>query len=139
MVDAGLRGRRLMKHGIVIEDTDFRVVSEIAREADQSGWDGVFIPDAIAVGMGPAGAMRWFDPWVVLGALAIRTERIRIGTFITPLSRRRPWKVVRETVTVDHLSGGRLILGVGLGAADDDDGFNKVGEVMELKERAKLM
>ncbi len=61
------------------------------------------------------------------------------GTMLTPLSRRRPWKVARETVTLDHLSNGRLILPVGLGAAGDDAGFYKVGEVMERKTRAKLL
>ena len=56
------------------------------------------------------------DPWIALAAIAISTNHIRIGPMITPLSRRRPWKLARETATLDHLSGGRLILGVGLGA-----------------------
>jgi len=55
------------------------------------------------------------DPWVVLGAVAARTDRIRLGTCVTPLARRRPGKVARETATLDRLSSGRLVLGVGLG------------------------
>ena len=55
------------------------------------------------------------DPWVTLAAIAMHTERIRIGTTLTPVARRRPWKLARETVTWDQLSGGRLILTVGLG------------------------
>jgi alkanesulfonate monooxygenase SsuD/methylene tetrahydromethanopterin reductase-like flavin-dependent oxidoreductase (luciferase family) len=55
------------------------------------------------------------DPWVALAAVALRTQEMRIGTLITPIARRRPWKLARETVSVDRLSGGRLILGVGLG------------------------
>jgi alkanesulfonate monooxygenase SsuD/methylene tetrahydromethanopterin reductase-like flavin-dependent oxidoreductase (luciferase family) len=71
--------------------------------------------------------------------MAVRTKRVRLGTMLTPLSRRRPWKLARETVTLDHLSNGRLILPVGLGAAKDDAGFYKVGEEMDLKVRAKLL
>ena len=128
-----------MKYGLVVEDTDFRLVGEVAREAEQAGWDAIFIPDAVAIGMPGGPPIPWFDPWIVLAAIATQTSRIQFGTFITPVSRRRPWKLARETVTLDHLSGGRLILGVGLGAAEDDGGFNKVGEAMELKVRAKLM
>ena len=128
-----------MKYGLVVEDTNFRVIGELAREAEQAGWDGVFIPDAVAIEVPGAAAIPWFDPWVVLAALAMQTDKIRIGTFITPVSRRRPWKLAAETVTIDHLSGGRLTLAVGLGAAEHDGGFYKVGEAMELKVRAKLM
>ena len=71
--------------------------------------------------------------------MATRTERVRIGTMLTPPSRRRPWKLARETVTLDHLSKGRLILTVGLGAAADDAGFYKVGEAMDVRVRAKLL
>jgi hypothetical protein len=80
-----------------------------------------------------------YDPWITLTVMAMRTQRIRIGTLITPVSRRRPWKLVRETVTIDHLSKGRLTLGVGLGAANDDGGFFKVGEEMDLKVRAERL
>jgi alkanesulfonate monooxygenase SsuD/methylene tetrahydromethanopterin reductase-like flavin-dependent oxidoreductase (luciferase family) len=79
-----------------------------------------------------------YDPWVVMAAIAMRTERVRVGAMLTPLSRRRPWKVARETVTLDHLSKGRLVLPVGLGALDDG-GFGKVGEPTDRKTRARLL
>ena len=78
-----------------------------------------------------------YDPWVVLAAIALRTRRVRSGAILTPISRRRPWKPVRETVSVDHLSHGRLVLPVGLGALDDG-GFARVGEATERKKRARL-
>ena len=92
---------------------DPRRLAELAKEAEDSGWDGFFLWDHIHWDGPPM-----VDPWVALAAIACATERIKIGTIVTPLSRRRPWKVARETVTLDHLSGGRLTLGVGLG-----DGF----------------
>jgi alkanesulfonate monooxygenase SsuD/methylene tetrahydromethanopterin reductase-like flavin-dependent oxidoreductase (luciferase family) len=99
----------------------------------------VFISDAIEIGFPNHQPLPWFDPWIVLAAMAMRTERIRIGTIITPVPRRRPWKLARETVTLDHLSKGRLIFGAGLGAAKDDGGFYKVGEAMDIKVRAKRL
>jgi hypothetical protein len=129
-----------MKYGFVIDGGDIHTVSELTRQAEEAGWDGVFIADAMAIGgTKDFPDLPWFDPWIVLAAMAMRTERIRIGTFITPVSRRRPWKLVRETVTLDHLSGGRLTLGVGLGAANDDGGFFKVGEETDLKRRAEML
>jgi alkanesulfonate monooxygenase SsuD/methylene tetrahydromethanopterin reductase-like flavin-dependent oxidoreductase (luciferase family) len=76
-------------------------------------------------------------PWVTLGAIPVRTDRMRIGTMITPVSRRRPWKLAGETVTVDHLSNGRVILSVGLGALDT--GFAEFGEETDRKARAQLL
>ena len=73
------------------------------------------------------------DPWVALSAIASKTERLRIGPMITPLSRRRVQKVARETVTLDHLSNGRLTLGVGLGNTDD---LRPCGEAIDPRERA---
>ena len=128
-----------MKCGFVIEGGDANSASELTREAEEAGWDGVFVADAIDIGMPGHPPFPWFDPWIVLAAMAIRTERIRIGTMITPVPRRRPWKLARETVTLDHLSKGRLIFGVGLGAAADDGGFCKVGEAMDLKVRAERL
>ena len=127
-----------MQYGVIINGGEARTFGEYAFEAEAAGWDGIFIPDAIEIGTKSA-TFPWFDPWVVLAGMAMRTERIRIGTFITAVSRRRPWKLARETVTLDHLSGGRLVLAVGLGAAEHDGGFYKVGEAMDLKVRAKLL
>lgn len=121
-----------MRYGFIIPNGDVRTLVALAGEAEEAGWDGVFYWDGIYVG--PETPV--YDPWVVLAAIAVRTQRVRIGAVLTPLSRRRPWKVARETVTLDHLSGGRLILPVGLGAVDS---FGKVGEATERKVRAQLL
>ncbi len=123
-----------MRYGFVIPGGDLATIIALAQEAEAAGWDGVFYWDGIYIES--AGAM--YDPWVVLGAIALRTERVRIGAILTPVSRRRPWKLARETVTVDHLSHGRLILPVGLGALEDG-GFGKVGEATDRKMRAGLL
>jgi len=116
---------------------DFNANIDLACEAEETGWDAFFLPDGLALEIPSHGALPLFDPWVVMGAIAIRTSRIRFGTMITPISRRRPWKLARECVTVDQLSKGRLILAVGMGAAADDGGFHKVGEAIDLKIRAQ--
>ena len=90
---------------------DPRTLAALAREAEEAGWDGFFIWDHINVSW-PAPVA---DPWIALAAIACATSRIRIGPLVTPLFRRSPWKVARETATLDQLSRGRLILGVGLG------------------------
>ena len=92
----------------------------------QQGWDGVFLWDHIRY-RPPVRAVA--DPWVALSAIAAHTERIRLGPLVTPLSRRRVHKVARETVTLDHLSRGRLTLGVGLGS-DRNDELEAFGEVV---------
>lgn len=123
-----------MRYGFIIPRGDLTTILDLAVEAETAGWDGVFYWDGIYIeGAGPM-----YDPWVVLGAIAQRTTRVRIGAILTPPSRRRPWKLARETVTVDHLSHGRLILPVGLGALDDG-GFAKVGEPTDRKTRAALL
>jgi alkanesulfonate monooxygenase SsuD/methylene tetrahydromethanopterin reductase-like flavin-dependent oxidoreductase (luciferase family) len=101
--------------------SDVRVLADLAHEAEAAGWDGFFIWDAMFFDptFHPIA-----DPWVSLAAVALSTERIRIGTMVTPIAGRRPWKLARETVSVDRLSDGRLILGVGLGdPAQWDFGF----------------
>jgi alkanesulfonate monooxygenase SsuD/methylene tetrahydromethanopterin reductase-like flavin-dependent oxidoreductase (luciferase family) len=127
-----------MRYGIVIPKGDPHAVAGLAREAEDNGWDGAFYWDGLFIS-GPDG-VPWpvYDPWVVMAAMAMRTERVRIGAFVTPLSRRRPWKVAREALTLDHLSGGRLTLAVGLGAVDDG-GFSRVGEATERKARAERL
>lgn len=125
-------------YGFVIPGGEIVTLVELAREAEEAGWDGVFIPDCIYIDSELDPMMPAFDPWVMLGAMATRTQHIKLGTMITPLSRRRPWKVARETMTIDQLSHGRLILPVGLGALDDA-GFGKVGEATERKTRAQLL
>lgn len=92
---------------------DPALVAGLAAEAEDAGWDGFFVWDHI----------RWHEPvsevldtQITLAAIATATERIRLGPMVTPLARRRPVKVARETATLDRLSGGRLTLGVGLGS-----------------------
>ena len=116
-----------MKFGFVLPYGDARTASEFAYLAEQAGWDGFFVWEPV-----------WgIDAWVSLTAAAMRTERIRLGTLLTPLSRMRPWKLASETATLDNLSGGRVILSVGLGAIDS--GFEAFGEVTERKTRAELL
>jgi alkanesulfonate monooxygenase SsuD/methylene tetrahydromethanopterin reductase-like flavin-dependent oxidoreductase (luciferase family) len=88
------------------------LLAQLAREAEAAGWDGFFLWDHIGAGWPyPVG-----DPWVQLAAMAMTTERIKIGTTVTPLPRRRPWQLARAVATLDHLSRGRVILGVGIGS-----------------------
>jgi hypothetical protein len=122
-----------MQYGFVLPGGDARTCAELAAEAEAAGWDGVFVPDGIHILNFPM-----YDPWVVLAAIAMRTERVRIGPMLTPVARRRPWKLARETMTLDRLSNGRLILSVGLGALDDG-GFTRVGEPTDRKIRAQRL
>jgi hypothetical protein len=121
-----------MRYGVTFPAVDARTLVGLARDAEAAGWDGVFVWDLI-----------WgIDPWVSLAAVAMATTRVQFGTMLTPLSRRRPWKVASEVVTLDHLSDGRVVLPVGLGAAGPehvDSGFPKVGEEVDRKVRAEML
>lgn len=127
-----------MQYGFIFPGGDVRTLAELSHEAEAVGWDGVFIPDCICIESGSDAPALGFDPWVTLAAMAMRTERVRLGALVTPVSRRRPWKLARETATLDRLSNGRLIVALGLGALDDG-GFGKVGEVTDLKTRAAML
>ena len=128
-----------MRFGISIpafaDLSDPRVLAELARDAETAGWDGFFLWDHIFFDptFHPIA-----DPWVALAAVALSTERMRIGTMITPIARRRPWKLARETVSVDRLSNGRLTLGVGLGDPVQWD-FGFFDEVTDSKTRARRL
>jgi alkanesulfonate monooxygenase SsuD/methylene tetrahydromethanopterin reductase-like flavin-dependent oxidoreductase (luciferase family) len=102
---------------------DPKQAADLAASAEEAGWNAVLCWDGIQ----SKDYERTFDPWVSLAAIATATRRIRIGTLITPLPRRRPWKLARETMSLDHLSGGRVTLAVGLGWPPDG-GFSRVGE-----------
>ncbi len=104
--------------------------------AEASGWDAIFLEDYI-IWQGHSDAPA-FDPWVALAAMAVTTRTIRLGTMVTPISRRRPWKLAREAVSVDQLSAGRLILGIGLGDVELDTSFSHFGEETDLKKRAAM-
>jgi alkanesulfonate monooxygenase SsuD/methylene tetrahydromethanopterin reductase-like flavin-dependent oxidoreductase (luciferase family) len=129
-----------MRYGLTLpcagEGGDPRTTAELARLAEESGWDGVFLE--VYIVHHSAIDAPTYDPWVALAAVATATARIRIGTSVTPLPRQRMWKVARETVSLDHLSGGRLTLGVGLGDTGDP-GFGAVGEPMGNRERAQML
>jgi alkanesulfonate monooxygenase SsuD/methylene tetrahydromethanopterin reductase-like flavin-dependent oxidoreductase (luciferase family) len=111
-------------------------MADFAALAEQSGWDGVFLEDYI-VYQNKTGTPT-YDPWVSLAAMATRTQRIRLGTTVTPLPRRRVAKLAAEAVALDHLSGGRLTLGVGLGDAWDVALAN-LGEQTDTGVRAAML
>lgn len=115
---------------------DPSVVLDLAVAAEEAGWDGLFIWDHVLRAHEPHRA-EVADPWILLAAVATKTERIRLGPMVTPLARRRPHKVARECVTLDHLSGGRLTLGVGLGVNSGDE-LGRFGEETDDKARAAL-
>jgi alkanesulfonate monooxygenase SsuD/methylene tetrahydromethanopterin reductase-like flavin-dependent oxidoreductase (luciferase family) len=109
---------------------------ELATSVERAGWDAFFLWDHMHLVRDLA--LDVFDPWVTLGAVARETERVRVGTMVTPVPRRRPWKLAKEVVTVDHLSGGRITLGVGLGEPAADE-FAAFGEPTGLRDRAVLL
>ena len=113
---------------------DAATLAELAQTAESVGWDGFFVWDHIAW---DGRIMPMVDPWVALTAIATSTDRIRIGLMVTPLPRRRPWKFARETVSLDRLSSGRMIVGVGIGDALAE--FNNLGEVVDLKTRGAML
>lgn len=115
--------------------SDPRALADLAHDAEAAGWDGFFIWDAMF--FDPT-FHPMADPWVALAAVALNTQQIRIGTMVTPIARRRPWKLARETVSVDRLSDGRLILGVGLGDPVQWD-FGFFDETTDPKIRARLL
>jgi alkanesulfonate monooxygenase SsuD/methylene tetrahydromethanopterin reductase-like flavin-dependent oxidoreductase (luciferase family) len=122
-----------MKAGIVINAGGPLVQVELAARAETAGWDGVFTYDAIDIG-----GSDMYDPWTLLAAMALATSRVTLGAMVFAPTRRRPWKVAREAMTIDHLSRGRLVVPVGLGALDDH-GFGHVGEATDNADRAAIL
>jgi probable F420-dependent oxidoreductase len=115
---------------------DPAILARLSAEAEEAGWHGVFVWDHV----------RWrepvadvADPWITLAAMATATERIRLGPMVTPLARRRPVKVARETATLDRLSGGRLTLGVGLGSDQFGSEYSITGEELDDRRRARML
>lgn len=117
-------------------ETTPRSIADLAAEAEEAGWDGFFLWDHMLYSRNQK--LPLYDPWVALAGVAMNTHNIRIGTTVTPIARRRPWKLARETVTLDHLSGGRLILSVGVGDPDDAD-YGTFGEPTDRKIRAAML
>jgi alkanesulfonate monooxygenase SsuD/methylene tetrahydromethanopterin reductase-like flavin-dependent oxidoreductase (luciferase family) len=116
-----------VKFGFILPGGTAREQLEFGAYAEACGWDGVFVWEA-AYGV---------DAWSLLAAIAARTERIHLGTMLTPLPWRRPWKVASQAATLDQLAPGRTILALGLGALTDD--LPRTGEVEDLRERAVLL
>ncbi|MFX0070720.1 MAG: LLM class flavin-dependent oxidoreductase, partial [Candidatus Hermodarchaeota archaeon] len=112
-----------------------REIAQLAWEAENAGWDGFFLWDHLTFMRGVD--VPFLDPFIALAAIAMKTEEIKIGTVITPIPRRRPWKLARETTSLDHLSDGRLILGVGIGNPDSE--FTSFGEEVNPIIRAKKL
>jgi alkanesulfonate monooxygenase SsuD/methylene tetrahydromethanopterin reductase-like flavin-dependent oxidoreductase (luciferase family) len=116
--------------------TDARAIVELGVAAERAGWDAVFVWDHL----------QWdthlgldvHDPWALLSAMAVRTERVMLGTGVTPLARRRPWVLAKQIVTLDHLSGGRAVVGIGLGEPGDAD-FGAFGDEADRAARARLV
>ena len=124
-----------MKFGLQLPNlgpfSDIHYLIQLAQEAETAGWDGFFLWDHVAI------PQRMVDTMTVLTAIATVTSRIKLGPMITSPSRRRPWKLARELTTLDQLSDGRIILGVGLGESDYD--FEHCGEVTSAKIRAQRL
>jgi alkanesulfonate monooxygenase SsuD/methylene tetrahydromethanopterin reductase-like flavin-dependent oxidoreductase (luciferase family) len=134
-----------VKYGLALptggECGDPRFLVELAERAEAAGWHGIFLEDYIVYQGDPKAPT--CDTWAALAAMAVRTEHVRLGTSVTPLARRRPWKVAREAAAVDQLSGGRMILGVGLGdtgeAIVQDASFSRFGEETDPRRRGQML
>lgn len=102
-------------------------ILDLAVTAEEAGWDGFYLWDQL---QGAPYRPELHDPWALLGAIATRTSRVRLGTLVTPVARRRPWQLAKQLTTVDHLSRGRVTLGVGLGVPPDleYEAFGEPGE-----------
>ena len=111
---------------------DPAVLVDLAVRAEASGWDGVFLWDHLV-----RDALPVVDPWTALGAIAQATHDLRLGPMVTPLARRRPWVLARHASTLSRLSGGRLILGTGLGSDESGD-FSRFGEPADLRTRSAM-
>jgi alkanesulfonate monooxygenase SsuD/methylene tetrahydromethanopterin reductase-like flavin-dependent oxidoreductase (luciferase family) len=118
------------------ELADPLVVARLSAEAEEAGWHGVFVWDHLR---SREPVVDVADPWITLAAIATATERVRLGPMITPLARRRPVKVARETATLDRLSGGRLTLGVGLGNDRFGSELSITGEQLDDRRRARML
>lgn len=110
--------------------------AEVARRSEEAGWDGLFVWDHLVEQKDLRREIA--DPWILLTAAALATRRIRLGTAITPVARRRPGKLAREVTTLDRLTGGRMILGVGLGAPVEDE-YGSFGDTTDTRVLAERL
>ncbi len=130
---------RRLRRGLFIapfdELADARALAALAALAEERDWDGFFLWDHVQY---PAPIESIADVWTCLAAVAMRTERMRLGPLVTPLARRRPWVLARQAVTLDRLSGGRLVLGFGVGG-DGNGEMGPLGEEPEMRVRAEML
>ena len=131
-----------MRFGVTLPNVGYggepATLIQLAVDAEEAGWDGVFFwdtPYAVAPDQPPPD---FADAWVLLSAVAVRTERVRLGTMLTPLAWHRPWLIARQAATLDRLSGGRLTLSVGLGAPDDEGPWFG-GDAFDRRTRAAML
>jgi alkanesulfonate monooxygenase SsuD/methylene tetrahydromethanopterin reductase-like flavin-dependent oxidoreductase (luciferase family) len=131
-----------MKYGLSIPNFgwfgDINTLVEIGTDVEDYGWDGLFLWDHLLVFKQNDLVVPFVDPWITLTAIACNTKRIRLGPLVTPLPRRRPWKVAREALSLDHLSKGRFILGVGIGSPPETE-FDYFGEESDSIIRAQKL
>src|SRR5258708_3316742 len=137
------KGKRRMQFALDLPPfcpfTDPHLVPQFAPIPPEAGSPGFFLWDHMNYRLdGSPEPVAIADPWIMLAAIALRTTSIKLGPMVTPLPRRRPWKVAREAVTLDRLSGGRLVLGVGLGS-DYDGEYHDFGETTETKVHAEKL
>lgn len=126
-----------MRHAICLANigtlSDPRRAVRLATAAEASGWDGVFSWDHLAFVWGRPSA----DPWTTLAAIAVSTERVKLGTAVTPVARRRLQVLANQVATLDVLSGGRVVFGAGLGGSPSE--FARFGEPTDEKVRASML
>ena len=116
---------------------DPRRVADLAAAAEQAGWDGLFVWDHVVHDKRLRRGQPFGAPWILLTAAALVTERIKLGTLVTPVPRRRPEQLARQVATLDVLSGGRMIFGAGLGGPIEDEfaSFGDTTDPVELAQR----
>jgi alkanesulfonate monooxygenase SsuD/methylene tetrahydromethanopterin reductase-like flavin-dependent oxidoreductase (luciferase family) len=128
-----------VRHAIFVPNfgtfCDPLLVADLASRSESAGWDGWFLWDHVVHRLGDEPAV---DPWVTLAAVAMHTNRIKLGPMVTPVPRRRPWNLARQAATLDHLSAGRVVLGVGIGASGTPE-FDGFGEEEDLVKRAAML
>lgn len=124
-------GIYIANHGITSNPEDY---IKLVKSGEEYGWDGFFLWDHVYTPW--AKDQDVLDPWIILSAIASQTNNIAIGTTVTPLARRRPMKIAREAITIDRLSSGRFILGVGLGGTAE---LKAIGEEENPKIRGEML
>jgi alkanesulfonate monooxygenase SsuD/methylene tetrahydromethanopterin reductase-like flavin-dependent oxidoreductase (luciferase family) len=129
-----------VRHGLFLpifdELADPATLARLAARAERAGWDGVFLWDHVMYRPPIVSAT---DPWIALAAMAVATEHVALGPMVTPLARRRPWIVARQAVALDRLSGGRLVLGLGLGLDTSGGELSRFGEETDDRRRAGML